>query len=706
MNFLGRVCLIIGVIFLLATKSFATNEDLGWAAQWLLPSGQFGTDEAEWTSTSGYIYGYGNVITTKLRFDDVAINTFKHQIAGLYHFGLEVDIVECSDSGPQLNTENIQHSFPSLAKPAMDTDFGDSITNSGACESNGGHPYVVGALMLRSPQELESNMDYYVSLNLDGPIPTGGVNLHLTLKLTQYVPVIKLASTYSKYASIIEGITNYYGSADFLDVFNYFLVESDSYNSFIARPSGYGGIRWSNKTESFPSVIGEHDMCIGLFERKNEERSFLSFIPSFVSTAYADSCASTISATKQPMYMGNLNIPIDYDGASPGEPQESVSLPNLHIEEFNIHDAQDYELPDDGTGIMNVGQKYEIHVWPESLQENCMNGIEDGKDTVETDTFLKIGDDGDWEFLYRNYTQCVNMDEDDSKKEIFDFVVPEEAYGKTIYFKSKVDSTGEVYETNEGDNWSDTEAYLVPERCTICPDFAITNVSLTGGRTQLNIGDHFGLRMVVSNLSPTPSPRPIRSAYYLLPPGATSWQYGTDDGTEAYQLCSGCSMEEWNKTDPFVANVAGVWQGMVCADYLGVQSEDDETNNCTEFSFEVRLIPVRPDFIISSLGFREGLRFKSGTRVHPWAYVKNIGNASPSVATKIAYYIDGGYRDNDSIEIGEALPGVDHFEEVLNNDIKLGDKGNRTLKVCADYQGSQIELNESNNCLSVPFVVY
>ncbi len=383
-----------------------------------------------------------------------------------------------------------------------------------------------------------------------------------------------------------------------------------------------------------------------------------------------------------------------------------ASLPNLHIEEFNIHDAQDHKLPDDGTGIMNVGQKYEIHVWPESLQENCMNGIEEGKDTVETDTFLKIGDDGDWEFLYRNYTQCVNMDEDDSKREIFDFIVPEVAYGKTIYFKSKVDATGEVYETDEGDNWCDTEAYQVPERCTVCPDFEITNVSLTGGRTQLNIGDHFGLRMVVSNLGLTPSPRPIRSAYYLLPPGATSWQYGSDDGTEAYQLCSGCSMEEWNKTDPFVANVAGIWRGMACADYLGVQSEDDETNNCTEFSFEVMLIPVRPDFVITRLGFREGLRFKNGTRVHPWAYVKNIGNASPSVATKIAYYIDGGYRDNDSIEIGEAMPGVEHFEEVLNNDIKLGDKGNRTLKVCADYQGSQIELSESNNCLSVPFVVY
>ena len=122
----------------------AGNTDLKWAAGWLLPYGQYETDKiAEWTSGKGYIYGSNNVIAVKLRFDQSSINTFSYLpfLAISEHaFGLEVEVVECSDSR-QLEVENIDFTFPSEANPIMDTSFEDNLTNSDPCLSNGKKPY-------------------------------------------------------------------------------------------------------------------------------------------------------------------------------------------------------------------------------------------------------------------------------------------------------------------------------------------------------------------------------------------------------------------------------------------------------------------------------------------------------------------------------------------------------------------------------------
>lgn len=140
----------------------------------------------------------------------------------------------------------------------------------------------------------------------------------------------------------------------------------------------------------------------------------------------------------------------------------SGSLPNLKIDDFHIHDPSGNQLTE-STSVIKIGQTYEIHVWPISKNYNCSNGIEAGKDTVETDTFYKISSDGsgDWKFLGRNYTRCENLTANNSHKETLHFTVPSSAGGKRVYFRSKVDSTGEVRETNEKDNWSDTEYYPV-----------------------------------------------------------------------------------------------------------------------------------------------------------------------------------------------------------------------------------------------------
>lgn len=706
------VSLVIGVVLAMASNSFAINDDLSWAAKWLLPGDQFDSkDEREWTSEKGYIYGHGNLITAKLRFDDEAINTFRHQIGGSYHFGLELDIVECSCDGnsPQLVTASIQHSLPLSTRPVMDTDFGDSITNSGNCKSNGGDPYVVGALMIREPQYLESGVDYYVFYYLEDCIPASGVNLHLTLKLTQYVPVIKALSYDFVYGSIINGIRIYFGNDDVLDIFNYFVVESDSYESFIAKPTGYNGTRWSDKVLSTPCVIEDHDMCVGL-EQSQVKRTFLSLIPSFVSIAYASDCVPTSTASKQAMYVGDLGIPVDYDGTSPpGDPIIPTlpgPFPNLHIEELNLHDSAYNKLPDDGTAYLKPGETYEIHVWPESTEEHCLCGTNNEEIEVITDTYVKIGisqEDGNWMRIKRSYTHCKYMDEDDSKKEVFFWTVPFDAAGKLIAFKAKVDSTNIIRESNEDDNGCDIEYYPVEGYCPSCPDFVSKNVKLTCGKTELNLGDKFGLEADILNQGSSDCPIDIHGAYYLKTPNATSWVNIADDTSGASGLSVGEIEHEYTTDSPFTANVIGTWQGMFCADYQNQVREQNEDNNCQTFSFKVN--PVGPDFIVSSLGFKEGLSFKRKISSHPWAIIRNIGNQTPKSSIRIAYYIDGVFRDDDTIEASELTPGRDQFESVLNNSINLGDWGTRTLTVKVDIDGKVVELNESNNSSSVKFTV-
>ncbi len=296
--------------------------------------------------------------------------------------------------------------------------------------------------------------------------------------------------------------------------------------------------------------------------------------------ADSDDCSGVTNAI---VYVG---IPGGFGSGSDGVNSTEPNMPNLQIDEFNIHDSTN-NLLTESVSPMNISQIYEIQNWPVSMEENCLNGIEPGKDTVETDTFYKISlseNGGDWKFLGRNYTRCVNMDENDSKKEILSFIVPPEAVGKRVYFRSKVDSTGEVSETDEHDNWSDVEWYPVPGSC----DLIISYARLTGGRTSLQNGEHFGFEMAVKNLGPDTCSHDIRSAYYQKRPGSSTWDLLTSDETDAQNLLVGQdNFESILDESPFVADTPGVHEGKVCADYLESNPESNEGNNCTTFSFVV-----------------------------------------------------------------------------------------------------------------------
>jgi len=242
------------------------------------------------------------------------------------------------------------------------------------------------------------------------------------------------------------------------------------------------------------------------------------------------------------------------------------------------------------------------------------------------------------------------------------------------------------------------------------PDFVISQFGLTGGRTSLKLGEQFGLRAVVANQGSVPATIDIRSAYYIKSPGESGWKYVQDDGTDANELCPGCFHEEATLNEPFLANAIGIWQAMACANYKHA-SEADSTNDCSTFSFEVK--PVGPDFVISdmyikvgSTVYREGSTIKRNSVVHPYAIVANIGTSSAHPGFRIAYYIDSDkFRDSDGLNSNEVCAGCSKTEYISNDGIRLGDKGARTYRCCADYKGTVPELDETNNCKTMIFYI-
>jgi hypothetical protein len=381
------------------------------------------------------------------------------------------------------------------------------------------------------------------------------------------------------------------------------------------------------------------------------------------------------------------------------------NLPNLRVWSVGLFDADGNELQEEKS-LLGVGNTYFLHVYPISEDADATNGISEDTENIETDIFYKLAldesqDGSGWRFLARVYTRPSTLKKGDPHKETVPIVITEEMAGNRIYFKAKVDATEEVKETNEDDNWSDQnkEWYPVQGRC----DLTAFTVRLTNSRTTLNFGDHFGLEMGIKNIGSSNCPGETRSYYYLMKPGETSWSKVAEDGTDAAELTPG--REQWEVTlnEPFQANAVGTYQMMACADANNANPETDEDNNCITSSFEVS--NNAPDFIISNLGLKEGTVIKKDSIVHPYCIIRNIGTATPSSGIRTAYYIDDVYRADDGSDAGELTPGRDQYEEVLNDDIKLGKTGNRTLKCCADYQGAVLELDESNNCASLGFTV-
>lgn len=143
--------------------------------------------------------------------------------------------------------------------------------------------------------------------------------------------------------------------------------------------------------------------------------------------------------------------------------------------------------------------------------------------------------------------------------------------------RSCPDYQNAVLESNEADNCLTTTFEVVPPR----PDFTITAVGPAGGKTAFKAGTRIYPAMYIKNIGNANPTSGIRSAYYYQGPATGgAWVYITDDGTDANQLCVGCQYRE-QYDGGMKISVRGTYYFKGCADYLGWQTESDETNNCT-----------------------------------------------------------------------------------------------------------------------------
>jgi len=169
--------LLLTILFALnclCCNAYAGNLDIKWLAPYLLPAGQANTLRAEWTAHDGEIFGFSDVVVVRLRFDQEAVDVFNH----LPGFGLDVDVVECTNASP-IEVSYVEHTFPSDVHVVRDTSLDDNLTNSQPCKVDNGNPYVIGSILIRDAENIQTEKDYYVYYHLQNTLPCNGVRLHL-----------------------------------------------------------------------------------------------------------------------------------------------------------------------------------------------------------------------------------------------------------------------------------------------------------------------------------------------------------------------------------------------------------------------------------------------------------------------------------------------------------------------------------------------
>lgn len=124
-----------------------------------------------------------------------------------------------------------------------------------------------------------------------------------------------------------------------------------------------------------------------------------------------------------------------------------------------------------GTATLKPSQTVNIRVKLISEGGDVRNYMDPGKDTIETDIYVRLGS-GKWNFYKRMHTKAYNLGSG-TKNETISYVVPGGI--SEISFRAYVDAEDEVNESTEGDNWSRIETFRMDSSAWMIP---ITNYLL------------------------------------------------------------------------------------------------------------------------------------------------------------------------------------------------------------------------------------
>lgn len=278
---------------------------------------------------------------------------------------------------------------------------------------------------------------------------------------------------------------------------------------------------------------------------------------------------------------------------------------------------------------------------------------------------------------------------------------------------------GDVKEKHKSNNCSTEAVFYVDYGPARNVDLMADMFALTGGRTQLQAGEKYGLQLEVSNIGTEQPWNGFLTSYEMKGPSTgNAWQRIGEDTSKASSLYPGAiHFEAMDGDDEMNAPmVGGDYVFRACTDYTQAVPETDESNNCTTELPIYVVPPPMPDLITEGLQLTHGrTSLIAGELYGLTVAVRNIGNVEPASYSYTNYAIKGpGTGDtwqqvaDDGSKAEHLAPGATHWEEVSDNEegLHIPDvPGTYTARACADYKGNVAESDEGNNCSEMTFDV-
>uniref|UniRef100_UPI00405668E6 CARDB domain-containing protein n=1 Tax=Candidatus Electronema sp. TaxID=2698783 RepID=UPI00405668E6 len=324
---------------------------------------------------------------------------------------------------------------------------------------------------------------------------------------------------------------------------------------------------------------------------------------------------------------------------------------------------------------------------------------------------LKVKDKPKHEYIKFNLAEWAN----DST------VLPGRTYNFVVCAdrpKDENNGDGDVKEKHKSNNCSTEAVFYVDFGPARNVDLIADNLALTGGRTELQAGEKYGLQVEVSNIGTEQPWNGFRTKYEIKGPGTGGvWQKIGDEHSKASSLYAGAIHFESMTGDDEVSApmVGGDYVFRACADYEQVVPETDESNNCTDELPVYIAPPPMPDLITEGLQLTHGrTSLIAGELYGLTVAIRNIGNATPSSNIRSSYAIKGpGTGDawqqvaDDGSDADQLYPGAAQWEEITDeHGAHIPNvAGTYTARACADYHGSVPESDENNNCSEMTFEV-
>jgi hypothetical protein len=145
----------------------------------------------------------------------------------------------------------------------------------------------------------------------------------------------------------------------------------------------------------------------------------------------------------------------------------------------------------------------------------------------------------------------------------------------------------------------------------------------------------------------------------------------------------------------FTLTNPGLYGFRVCADTQNVTPETNETNKCTDFQADVRLLA--PDLIIPTNSLLQGGVVKKGKSASGSCTVGNIGNLAPTETIHVHHIYDGRVVDDDNFKPFHVAPGGIRTVNDIGG-VKMGSVGTHSYYCCVDPHNANLDSNRTNNC--------